>query len=130
MPWRQVDPMSERHRFITDARRRIASFAELCTHYGISRKTGYKWLGRAEAQGSAHLAEHSRRPHTCPHATPERFVTRLLQTRTPPPPPPPPPPRPPPALAPPPRGAPPAASALGAAQAAEGAAPARSTRGA
>ena len=81
MPWKQVDPMSERHRFITDARRRIASFAELCTHYGISRKTGYKWLGRAEAQGSAHLAEHSRRPHTCPHATPERLVTRLLEAR-------------------------------------------------
>ena len=41
MPWRQVDPMSERHRFILDARRRIASFTERCTHYGISRKTGY-----------------------------------------------------------------------------------------
>jgi putative transposase len=81
MPWRQVDPMSERHRFITDARRRIASFAELCTHYRISRKTGYKWLRRAEADGSAHLVEHSRRPHTCPHATPERLVTRLLEAR-------------------------------------------------
>jgi len=73
--------MSERHRFIADARRRIASFAELCTHYGISRKTGYKWLGRADADGRAHLVEHSRRPHHCPHATPERLVSRLLEAR-------------------------------------------------
>jgi transposase InsO family protein len=73
--------MSERHRFIVDAHRRIASFAELCSHYGISRKTGYKWLHRAETDGGARLAEHSRRPRSCPHATPERLVTRLLEAR-------------------------------------------------
>jgi len=66
LPWRQVDPMSERHRSILDARRRIASLAELCAHYGISRKTGYNWLGRAEADGRAHVAEQSRRPPYLP----------------------------------------------------------------
>ena len=68
MPWRQADPILNATAS-SPMRRRIASFAKLCTHYGISRKTGYKWFRRAETAGSAHLAERSRRPWTCPHAT-------------------------------------------------------------
>ena len=81
MPWRLVDPMTERLRFITDARRRLASFTELCAHYGVSRKTGYKWLHRADCDGTAALAEISRRPQTCPHATPAAIVEAVLATR-------------------------------------------------
>ena len=81
MPWRQVDPMTERLRFVRDARRRIASFTELCQHYGISRVTGYKWLRRADHDGAEQLGELSRRPHSCPHATPAQLVARLLEAR-------------------------------------------------
>jgi putative transposase len=81
MPWRLVDPMTERLRFLTDARRRIASFTELCARYGVSRKTGYKWLHRAEHEGTARLADTSRRPHTCPRAIPAPIVDRLLAVR-------------------------------------------------
>jgi putative transposase len=81
MPWRLVDPMTERLRFITDARRRIASFRELCARYGVSRKTGYKWLHRAERDGTVALAELSRRPQTCPHAIPAAMVEAVLATR-------------------------------------------------
>jgi transposase InsO family protein len=81
MPWRLVDPMTERLRFITDARRRIASFSELCARYGVSRKTGYKWLHRADRDGTAVLAEASRRPLTCPHATPGAIVDAVLAVR-------------------------------------------------
>ena len=49
MPWRQVDAMTERLRFVRDARQRLVSFTELCAIYGISRFTGYKWLKRANA---------------------------------------------------------------------------------
>lgn len=47
MPWRQADPILNATAS-SPMRRRIASFAKLCTHYGISRKTGYKWFRRAE----------------------------------------------------------------------------------
>jgi transposase len=73
--------MTERHRFITDARQRVASFAELCRHYGVSRTTGYKWLHRADQSGLDYLQELSRRPQTCPHATPPELVEKLVQAR-------------------------------------------------
>jgi transposase InsO family protein len=37
--------------------------AELCRWYGISRKTGYKWLRRFEEEGEDGLGERSRAPH-------------------------------------------------------------------
>ncbi len=46
MPWRVTSPMYQRQRFVLDAEHTPAAFAELCRRYGISRKTGYKWLDR------------------------------------------------------------------------------------
>lgn len=81
MPWRHVDAKSERLQFVRDARDRLVSFTELCALYGISRTTGYKWLHRAEQSGLAFLDELSRRPHSCPHATPPALQARLLEAR-------------------------------------------------
>jgi transposase-like protein len=36
------------------------SMTALCAEYGVSRKTGYKWLTRFRAQGPAGLAERAR----------------------------------------------------------------------
>jgi hypothetical protein len=38
--------MSQRQEFVEFARRQAVPLAELCRRFGISRKTGYKWLGR------------------------------------------------------------------------------------
>ncbi|MBI3504373.1 MAG: hypothetical protein HY059_05990 [Proteobacteria bacterium] len=57
------------------------TFAELCALYGICRVTGYKWLARAERSGLDFLEELSRRPHSCPHATPAESQARLLGAR-------------------------------------------------
>lgn len=46
MPWNEVDRMSLRTEFIEWARREDRNFSELCRRYGISRKTGYKWLAQ------------------------------------------------------------------------------------
>jgi transposase InsO family protein len=40
---------------------------ELCARYGISRKSGYKWLTRFAEGGRAALGDRSRAPHHCPH---------------------------------------------------------------
>jgi putative transposase len=68
MPWRVTSPMYERQRFVLDAEHTSASFAELCRRYGVSRKTGYKWLDRYARFGPDSLADRSHRPQQCPHA--------------------------------------------------------------
>src|SRR5712692_4018033 len=67
MPWRETAPMKERMRFVTDWERDLYSMVELCERYGISRKTGYKWMDRYEREGADGLRERSRAPHHCPH---------------------------------------------------------------
>ena len=81
MPWRQVDVTTERLRFVGEARQRLGSFTELCARYGICRMTGYKWLERANTSGLDFPQELSRRPHSCPHATPDAVQRRLLEAR-------------------------------------------------
>ena len=67
MPWRETAPMKERMRFVTDWERDLYSMVELCERYGVSRKTGYKWVARYEREGPDGLDERSRAPHHCPH---------------------------------------------------------------
>jgi transposase-like protein len=63
MPWEQSLPMDQRTQFVTEYLRDTITFSELCDRYGISRKTGYKWINRYQAEGPAGLAERSRQPH-------------------------------------------------------------------
>ena len=57
MPWRVTSPMYQRQRFVLDAEHTPAAFAELCRRYGISRKTGYKWIDRYDVgRGTGFLA--------------------------------------------------------------------------
>jgi transposase InsO family protein len=59
--------MKERMRFVTDWEGDLYSMVELCERYGVSRKTGYKWIDRYERDGPEGLRERSRAPHNCPH---------------------------------------------------------------
>ena len=43
MPWKEKTVMKQRKEFIEQAAE-CSNFSELCREYGISRKTGYKWL--------------------------------------------------------------------------------------
>ena len=81
MPWSETTPMDERLQFVADVRRGSDEMTVLCRRYGISRKTGYKWLARYEAEGATGLAERSHRPHTCPHATDPDAVALLCELR-------------------------------------------------
>jgi transposase InsO family protein len=71
-----------RTRFIADHQvQRFSSFAELCRRYSISRKTGYKWLNRFEADGPQGLHDRSHCVLSCPHATPRRVLRALIKLR-------------------------------------------------
>ena len=63
MPWKETCRMDEKLVFVADCLRGELPMAALCEDYGISRKTGYKWLGRYREQGPEGLVERSRAPH-------------------------------------------------------------------
>jgi transposase InsO family protein len=73
--------MSLRLEFVTLAQHENTNVAELCRRFGISRETGYKWLGRFRAGGAEALVDRSRRPHTIPRRTEEPVRAALLDLR-------------------------------------------------
>ena len=62
MPWKETCRMDEKLVFVADCLRGELPMAALCGDYGISRKTGYKWLGRYREQGPEGLVERSLAP--------------------------------------------------------------------
>jgi len=80
MPWQERSVMTERQEFVVCARQEGTSITALCAAYGISRKTGYKWLARAGA-GDHALANQSRRPRSSPAQTPPAMEARILELR-------------------------------------------------
>lgn len=81
MPWQEESTMELRRQFIQDVQSGATPITELCVAYGISRKTGYKWLTRYEAGGLTALGDQSRQPRTSPTATPSELVQALLEAR-------------------------------------------------
>jgi transposase-like protein len=81
MPWREICPMEERARFIVECLRGELSMTALCRQYSISRKTGYKWWDRFEAEGRGQLADRTRACRSHPNATPPEVVTILVDAR-------------------------------------------------
>lgn len=81
MAWKEVLVMEERCSFVLLAEKRLQSFSSLCAEYGISRKTGYKWVARYQKYGLRSLREFSRRPMSCPHKTPLEIEKLILRER-------------------------------------------------
>ena len=69
--------MDEKLRFIHLARSGRFTITELCHDFGISRKTGHKYLQRYEQGGSEGLHELSRSPHCNAHLT-DKAVEKLI----------------------------------------------------
>ena len=81
MPWRERLPMDERVQFISDYQRQLFTMTEICDRYGVSRKTGYKWIARYAADGAAGLAVRSSRPQHSPQVTASPVVTAIVALR-------------------------------------------------
>lgn len=73
--------MSLRREFVLLASQPDANISSLCRRFEISRKTGYKWIGRFEAEGISGLEDRSRRPHRSPNRTPERVEAFVCNVR-------------------------------------------------
>src|SRR5262245_14091930 len=81
MPWREMSPMEQRLEFVREYESELFTMTELAAQYGISRKTGYKWVAQYEATGARGLCDRSRRPHHSPHATGPELIEALMALR-------------------------------------------------
>lgn len=81
MPWTETCALEERARFVVECGLQELSMAELCRKYGISRKTGYKWLARADAGGLASLSDLSRAPRMHPNELPAELEEAIVALR-------------------------------------------------
>ncbi|MBY8965953.1 MULTISPECIES: IS481 family transposase [Pseudomonadota] len=79
MPWKEHTRMSQRTEFVALAHQQGVSVSELARRFGISRKTAYKWLARAEAGAS--MADRSRRPRHSPARTPPEAEQAVVALR-------------------------------------------------
>jgi transposase InsO family protein len=81
MPWRESKAVEERIQFVFEHEEGGESFVDLCTRYGVSRVTGYKWVNRYEEEGVSGLWERSRAPHTVAHALSRKQAKIILEAR-------------------------------------------------
>jgi transposase InsO family protein len=71
--------VTERERFVDAYMKHEDSVAGLSRRFGISRKTGYKWIGRYLA--GMELTDRSRRPHHSPNAVVREVEDAIVAAR-------------------------------------------------
>jgi putative transposase len=79
--WKATCPMEQRLKFIEDWKTHEVPIVRLCEAYGVSRKTGYKWIDRYELEGVAALSDRSRAPRTSPQATGGEVAEAFIHLR-------------------------------------------------
>lgn len=81
MPWQEESRMSLRKEFVSLAHSQSLPFSQLCKRFGISRKTGYKWLHRAHESQDEAFSDRSRRPHHSPLQTHPEIEEQVIELR-------------------------------------------------
>lgn len=73
--------MDQRREFVAKALAGGQPFSSLCEEFGVSRKTGYKWLDRYQEENMAGLLEKSRRPKSNRAGISEDGFVALVQLK-------------------------------------------------
>ena len=81
MPWRTPDLVTIREEFVDQAMSGRHPVAALCNAYGISEKTGHKWLNRFKEEGRPGLSDRSRAPHESPNKISGEVRRQILALR-------------------------------------------------
>jgi putative transposase len=81
MVWKETCAMEERMRFVDALVENAETFAMVCRRFGVSRKTGYKWLARYQAEGVEGLKDQSRAPLHRVQAMTARIADLCLAVR-------------------------------------------------
>jgi transposase InsO family protein len=77
MSWKVITLMSQRIEFVKLAMQHGANVSELCRKFGISRKTGYKFINRYQMEGVKGLENRSNRPEYSPNHT-DAFIEHMI----------------------------------------------------
>jgi putative transposase len=81
MGWKETCAVDERMRFVMAVQEQEEAVAAVCRRFGVSRKTGYKWLGRYEEAGVEGLMDRSPAPLHHPQAITDEIGERCLAVR-------------------------------------------------
>ncbi len=81
MPWKENTTMSQRQEFVQEALKGTANIRALCREYGITARTGYKWIKRYQEQGEMGLYDRSRRPKHSPQKSGFLIEEAVLRVR-------------------------------------------------
>ena len=81
MGWMETCAMEERMRLVIAFEDQEEAFAVLCRQFGVSRKTGYKWLERYRDGGVEGLADRSRAPVHHAQALTDKIAERCIAVR-------------------------------------------------
>jgi transposase InsO family protein len=81
MGWTETCAVDERMRFVMAIESHEDTHAALCRRFGVSRKTGYKWLERYGELGVEGLVDRSRAPLEHPQAVAETILEGCLAVR-------------------------------------------------
>ena len=73
--------MVQRFEFVKLASVEGQEFSEACSRFGISRKTGYKWMARFREEGESGLADRSRRPERSPEKSSAKTESMVVKLR-------------------------------------------------
>jgi len=74
MPW-ECRTVEEVRKEFVQAANSSRNFSAICREFGITRRTGYKWLNRES------MSNQSRRPHRSPHQTSSETERLILEVR-------------------------------------------------
>ena len=81
MPWKIQSVVGERWRLVRTLLQKQKSVLELSRHFGVSRKTAYKWKARFLQDGRRALRNRSRRPQRLPRQLADRWIQRIRRLR-------------------------------------------------
>ena len=73
--------MSQRLEFCILASRNSSNISDLSKRFNITRRTGYKWLGRYFEESTAGLLDRNRRPVNSPNKTPSEIEEYIIKKR-------------------------------------------------
>lgn len=79
MPWKDRTVEELREEFVHAAAGSSRNFSALCREFGITRKTGYKWITRS--RGGETMQNRSRRPHSVANRTAPEIEQQIVAIR-------------------------------------------------
>jgi transposase InsO family protein len=68
-------------KFVLEFQKGERTLSELCRYFGITRRTGYKWLDRFNQSGVLGLQDASRAPRNHPNAVAPEMEERIIELR-------------------------------------------------